>query len=126
MTAMREMTLEEYLESKLPPFHLARRQLQELREERDALAANVEFCHKVLSMIENGPEYLVARQYRALRMARERKPETSLARLKAQWQAEALQKAMQEVEREPDTVKKGLIVAAMIRQLRRQAEGGEV
>lgn len=36
MSDQREMTLDEYLESKLPDSHLARRQLQELR---DALAA---------------------------------------------------------------------------------------
>lgn len=36
MNDQREMTLDEYLESKLPDSHLARRQLQELR---DALAA---------------------------------------------------------------------------------------
>ena len=36
MSDQREMTLDEYLESKLPDSHLARRQLQELR---DALAS---------------------------------------------------------------------------------------
>ena len=65
-------------------------QLDIAQREREALAAHVEFCHKVMSMVENGPAYLVARQYRALRLARGRKPETSLARLKAKWQAEAL------------------------------------
>lgn len=54
---------------------------QATRRSEEALAAHVEFCHKVLSTIENGPDYLVAKQYRALRLARERKPETSLARL---------------------------------------------
>ena len=38
MSDQREMTLDEYLESKLPDCHLARRQLRMLRAERDALA----------------------------------------------------------------------------------------
>jgi len=42
MSTQREMTLDEYLESKLPDFHLARHQLQELRDEREALAAEAE------------------------------------------------------------------------------------
>src|SRR5690625_699407 len=73
-------------------------QLDVAQEERDALAAHVEFCHKVMSMVENGPAYLVARQYRALRLARGRKPEASLARLKAKWQAEALEEGLRRMQ----------------------------
>lgn len=39
MSDQREMTLDEYLKDKLPDFHLARRQLQSIRDERDALSA---------------------------------------------------------------------------------------
>lgn len=123
MTAMREMTLEEYLESKLPPFHLARRQLQELREERDALAAHVERLEDIIerSTLADSP---------AAESALEDTPETSLARIKALWMAEGAQRAADSIRYDydghihQDRIAEHVDDVAL--ELRRQAEGGEV
>lgn len=119
MSDQRDMTLDEYLESKLPDFHLARRQLQELREERDALAAQVERLRKAAL---DAIHYLPGGEIKAeLRDAYDDTPETSLARRDLLKQAEVLEEAGRYIRCEED--------AALLRinaaELRHQAEGGE-
>jgi len=153
MSEQREMTLDEYLESKLPDFHLARCQLQELREERDALAAHLERMRTSLELAKSRIGLLadVATRYGAAVHAAidiwpvemdkviEQSPETSLARvrgevrhqvaeewelglprLKAEWQAEALEHAADNIA---PVFRREL--KAWASEKRRQAEGGE-
>lgn len=57
--------------------------------QHNAMVAHVEYCHKIMRMVDEGPEFVSAKARRGIRIARDRKPETSLVRLKADWQAEA-------------------------------------
>lgn len=141
MSVQREVTLDEFLESNLPDCHLARRQLQELREERDALAAHVERLNEYAKACANELVALIDKHnvqsdsdgswlydhqtpYELMQVVLST-PETSLARLKARWQAEALEELLQNTSqfREANPVR-GL-AGGMADELRRQAEGGE-
>lgn len=90
-------------------------EIRKLEQERDAMAAHVERLEDIIerSTLADSP---------AAESALEDTPETSLARLKAQWQAEELERLYIETQTEPEWVN-GIL--PRIRELRRQAEGGE-
>ena len=120
MSTQREMTLDEYLESKLPDFHLARRQLQELREERDALAAHVERKTELLALLVDVPELMGGKWESMARDAINDAPTTSLARRDMSVMAETLEKM---ARRECGWTQNE--IAEQAAELRRQAEGGD-
>ena len=122
MSAQREMTLDEYLESKLPCFHLARRQLQDLREERDALAA---LCQEGAAVLERTANDTLDGRNMTVRL-REANT-TSLARLKAKWQAEAMEGWLEQMRYMEGLNTFDCMESAELyaEELRRQAEEGE-
>lgn len=105
--------------------------IEELEQERDALAAHVERLSKAAF---DAIHYLPGGKNKAELMdAYDDTPETNLSRLKAQWQAEALESCENNAEtsfmpylgREEQVVLMDDILKVAA-ELRRQAEGGEV
>lgn len=119
MSDQREMTLDEYLESKLPDFHLARRQLQELHEENATLAAHVEAGREA---VEHARQWVPQHVWTRLWLWKEEAPTTSLARLKAEWQADELS-AMIAALPFGESLARGMLKHRRD-ELRSQAEGG--
>lgn len=95
-----------------------------VKKERDALAAHVERQRETLQWIWDKVN-LGGWSHERVKTALADTPTTSLARLKAKWQSEALGHVLAEVLAavEADTVRAHLRNA--MRKLRRQAEGGE-
>lgn len=113
MSVHREMTLDEYLESKL-------------REERDKLAAHVERLQqelrRCLPLLHcHFPTTDKDAAYKDAVACLKDNPETSLARLKAQWQAEILWEFTHGSKIMP--AKLYLEMSDRAKKLRRQAEG---
>ena len=92
-----------------------------LEQQRDALAA---LCQEAAAVLERTANDTLDGRNMAVRLRES--PTSSLARLKAKWQSEALGHVLAEVLAavEADTVRAHLRNA--MRKLRRQAEGGEV
>ncbi len=104
---------------------------QELKDERDALSAHVERLrealieNKKLVYIKEGMKIEQARIHAETAVPR-MDPTTSLARLKAEWQAEVLYQLLYEARdaREADTVR--AFARNRVRALRRKAEVEEL
>ncbi|NWO11777.1 hypothetical protein HLV40_15405 [Chromohalobacter salexigens] len=91
------------------------------RERGDALAAHVELLHREGDALAYGLHPSDRDDWDGLKADA---PESSLARLKAQWQAEMLEVAKSKVIEDPhgDPIAK---LEYMAYRMRRQAEGGE-
>src|SRR5690554_791851 len=98
-----------------------RRELEAVRAERDTLAAHVERMRDVWQRLHlRSPVHVEV--LKAYSHVMRDTPTTSLARLRAEWQAEALERLKTRYCKE-----KGSLFALVddeIEQLRRQAEGG--
>lgn len=101
-----------------------RRELDELKAERDALATHVELMSKAAL---DAIHYLPGGDIKAeLRDAYDETPETSLARLKAEWQADGAESFKAEMLKSTKTFIHPHIEGVHAVWLRRQAEGGDI
>lgn len=96
-------------------------ELGAMRRQRDALAAHVEQLQRVIRNVSTSASQAT---WTILHDALKETPQTSLARIKAQWQAEAIEKAAQDLHYVQGLSRPARDwLAHRANNLRRQAEG---